>query len=122
PLRENLAAALLALAGWTPAVPLLDPMCGSGTIVTEAALIAAQRAPGLARAFGFQKLGWYDGPAWQRTKQAARDRVRAAPATAIVFGSDRGAAAIARTASNLAAAQVADFASLRCADILERDA
>ena len=42
--------------------PLLDPMCGSGTIVVEAALIAADRAPGLARTFGFQKLAWFDGP------------------------------------------------------------
>src|SRR5581483_12484792 len=56
PLRENLAAGLLALAQWTPQRALLDPMCGSGTIVAEAALVAAERAPGLARAFGFQKL------------------------------------------------------------------
>ena len=122
PLRENLAAGLLALAGWTPAAPLLDPMCGSGTIVIEAALIAAQRAPGLARTFGFQKLAWYDGPAWQRIKQAARDRVRAASATPTLFGSDRAAGAIATAAVNLAAAQVADFVSLERADILERGA
>ena len=56
PLRENLAAGLLALSAWTPGTPLLDPMCGSGTIVAEAALIAADRAPGLTRTFGFQKL------------------------------------------------------------------
>jgi putative N6-adenine-specific DNA methylase len=79
PLRENLAAGLLALTGWTPSLPLLDPMCGSGTIAVEAALIAADRAPGLARTFGFQKLAWFDGPAWQRLKQtacAARPRSR----------------------------------------------
>ena len=45
-----------------PDTPLLDPMCGSGTIVAEAALIAADRAPGLSRTFGFQKLAWFDGP------------------------------------------------------------
>ena len=83
PLRENLAAGLLALSGWQPGTPLLDPMCGSGTIAIEAALIAADRAPGLARTFGFQKLAWFDGPAWQRMKQAARDRVKPAPATPI---------------------------------------
>ena len=49
PLRENLAAGLLALSGWTPGTPLLDPMCGSGTIAIEAALIAADVAPGLHR-------------------------------------------------------------------------
>ena len=81
PLRENLAAGLLALTGWTPSLPLLDPMCGSGTIAVEAALIAADRAPGLARTFGFQKLAWFDGPAWQRLKQTARDRCAARPAT-----------------------------------------
>ena len=97
-------------------------MCGSGTIVIEAALIAAQRAPGLARTFGFQKLAWYDGPAWQRIKQAARDRVRAASTTPTLFGSDRAAGAIATAAANLAAAQVADFVSLERADILERGA
>ena len=98
PLRENLAAGLLALAGWTPGVPLLDPMCGSGTIAVEAALIAADRAPGLARTFGFQKLAWYDGPAWQRMKQAARDRIRPAPAAPAIFASDIAQAAVAKCA------------------------
>ena len=50
PLKENLAAGLLALSGWTPDMPLYDPFCGSGTIVIEAATIATHRAPGLARA------------------------------------------------------------------------
>ena len=83
PLRENLAAGVLALAGWTPGTPLLDPMCGSGTIAIEAALIAADLAPGLQRTFGFQKLAWYDGPTWQRIRQRARDRMRPAPADAL---------------------------------------
>ena len=56
PIRENLAAGLIALSGWTPGTPLLDPMSGSGTIAIEAALIAAERAPGLGRTFAFQKL------------------------------------------------------------------
>src|SRR5690348_8862766 len=58
PLRENLAAGLLALTRWMPGETLLDPMCGSGTLVVEAAMIAAHRAPGLKRTFGFQKLAW----------------------------------------------------------------
>ncbi|HWC45899.1 MAG TPA: THUMP domain-containing protein, partial [Casimicrobiaceae bacterium] len=78
PLRENLAAGLLALAQWTPQRALLDPMCGSGTIVTEAAMVAADRAPGLSRTFGFQKLAFYDGPTWQRIRQSAHDRQRPA--------------------------------------------
>jgi putative N6-adenine-specific DNA methylase len=55
PLKENLAAGLLALAGWKPDVPLLDPCCGSGTIVIEAASIASRRAPGLSRRFAFER-------------------------------------------------------------------
>ncbi|HEX4883331.1 MAG TPA: THUMP domain-containing protein, partial [Casimicrobiaceae bacterium] len=58
PLRENLAAGLLALAGWTPGTPLLDPMCGSGTILIEGALMAAQEAPGLQRWGGAQPSRW----------------------------------------------------------------
>ena len=122
PLRENLAAGLLALTGWTPAQPFLDPMCGSGTIAIEAALIAADRAPGLARSFGFQKLAWFDGPSWQRMKQAARDRARAAPATATIFASDIAAGAIGKTLSNLRAAQVDAFVHAEQADFLVRTA
>ena len=121
PLRENLAAGLLALTGWTPEQPLLDPMCGSGTIAVEAALIAANRAPGLARSFGFQKLAWYDGPAWQRMKQAARDRVRSAPATPSIFASDVAQAAVAKCAANLATAGVRDFVIVDRIDVLDRE-
>ncbi|HEY5862179.1 MAG TPA: class I SAM-dependent RNA methyltransferase [Casimicrobiaceae bacterium] len=122
PLRENLAAGLLALAGWTPDTPLLDPLCGSGTIAVEAALIAADRAPGLTRTFGFQKLDWFDGPAWQRMKQTARDRIRPAPSAPAIFASDVAQAAVAKCAGNLAAAQLTDFVALDRADVLERDA
>jgi len=122
PLRENLAAGLLALCGWTPGVPLLDPMCGSGTIVAEAALIAADRAPGLSRTFGFQKLAWFDGPTWQRIKQTARDRLVAAPSVSTIFASDNSAGAIGKTQSNLNAAQVGDFVTVEGADLLTRAA
>jgi len=122
PLRENLAAGLLALARWTPEMPFLDPMCGSGTIVAEAALLAANRAPGLARTFGFQKLAWFDGPAWQRIKQTARDRIRPAPAEPGIFASDIAAGAVGKTQSNLNGAQVGDFVVVECADMLTRAA
>jgi putative N6-adenine-specific DNA methylase len=122
PLRENLAAGLLTLAGWTPDQPFLDPMCGSGTIAIEAAMIAASRAPGLARSFGFQKLAWYDGPAWQRMKQAARDRTRPAPSTPAIFASDAAPAAVAKCTANLAAAQVTSFVAVEHIDALERRA
>jgi putative N6-adenine-specific DNA methylase len=118
PLRENLAAGLLALGQWTPERTLLDPMCGGGTIVTEAALIAADRAPGLSRTFGFQKLAWYDGPTWQRIRQAARDRVRSAPGSVSIFASDIASAAVGRTSSTLRTAQVDAFVRVEQADVL----
>jgi putative N6-adenine-specific DNA methylase len=71
PLKENLAAGLLMLAGWTPEVPLLDPFCGSGTIAIEAALMAADRAPGLNRRFAFERLAGFDAAAWQELKSQA---------------------------------------------------
>ncbi|MCC7113331.1 MAG: class I SAM-dependent RNA methyltransferase [Burkholderiales bacterium] len=122
PLRENLAAGLIALAGWRPGTAFLDPMCGSGTIAIEAAMIAADRAPGLARSFGFQKLAWFDGPAWQRLKQKARDRVRPPPAEPSIHASDRHAAAVAKTRANAAAAQVEGFLRVEQADALSRPA
>jgi putative N6-adenine-specific DNA methylase len=71
PLKENLAAGLLMLAGWTPEVPLLDPFCGSGTIAIEAALMASHRAPGLDRRFGFERLAGFDAAAWRELKAQA---------------------------------------------------
>jgi putative N6-adenine-specific DNA methylase len=122
PLRENLAAGLLALSGWQPGTVLLDPMCGSGTIAIEAALQASGRAPGLGRAFGFQKLAWYDGPTWQRIRQRARDRALPAPASPVVFASDVDAQAIKACRTNAAAADVAEWIAIEAGDVLERRA
>ena len=122
PLRENLAAGLIALSGWTPGTPLLDPMCGSGTIAIEAASIAADRAPGLARTFGFQKLAWFDGPAWQRIRQHAHDRVRKAPRARSIFASDIDAHALVQCRSNAATAGVAEWIEIAPADLLARTA
>ncbi|MEO8484750.1 MAG: THUMP domain-containing protein [Betaproteobacteria bacterium] len=122
PLRENLAAGLIALSGWQPGTAFLDPMCGSGTIAIEAASIAADRAPGLARTFGFQKLAWFDGPAWQRIRQHARDRVKRAPSAPMVFASDRLAAAVATTRANARLAEVDAFLAIEQADVLVRPA
>ncbi len=87
PLKENLAAGLLALAEWTPELPLLDPFCGSGTIVIEATTIAAARAPGLNRRFAFERLKGFDSHAWRRLKDAARAAVRD-DAPGLLRGSD----------------------------------
>jgi putative N6-adenine-specific DNA methylase len=122
PLRENLAAGLVALAGWVPGTPFLDPMCGAGTIAIEAAQAAAQLAPGLKRTFGFQKLAWYDGPTWQRIRQRAHDRAQPAPSTRPIFASDIDPNAIAQATRNAAAAGVLDWIDVGAADVLERSA
>lgn len=75
PLKENLAAGLLLLAGWTPDLPLLDPFCGSGTIAIEAAQIACKHAPGLNRRFAFERLAGFDAAAWDELKAQATTEI-----------------------------------------------
>ncbi len=87
PLKENLAAGLLMLAGWTPAQPLLDPFCGSGTIVIEAACMAARRAPGLNRRFAFEQLASFDVAGWSNVRREAEARIDDGAGAKIV-GSD----------------------------------
>lgn len=124
PLKENLAAGLLRLAGWTPGTPLLDPMCGSGTLLLEAAGMALGDAPGLARDmkdFGFTRLADYEPALWKRLCVEAADRRVAAPDKLPIWGSDRDDDAVARAAQNLAHAGLDDLIELRRADILEID-
>lgn len=75
PLRENLAAGLLALSGWAPDAPLLDPFCGSGTILIEAAWIALGVPAGIWRPFGFERLRPHDVRLWRDLKDDARARI-----------------------------------------------
>lgn len=72
PLRETLAAGMLILAGYRGDEPLWDPMCGSGTIAIEAALIARRKAPGLNRTFGFQQWPSFDASRWEKLVDQAR--------------------------------------------------
>lgn len=74
PIRENLAAGILKLAGWTPDLPLFDPFCGSGTFLIEAAHQKLNRAPGLKREFAFQHLLKYNPTEWAEKHQAAVKR------------------------------------------------
>ncbi|MCC2595193.1 THUMP domain-containing protein [Pusillimonas sp. MFBS29] len=75
PLRENLAAGLLALSDWDPAQPLLDPFCGSGTILIEAAWIALGVPAGIWRPFGFERLRNHDARLWRNIKEEARSHI-----------------------------------------------
>ncbi len=100
PLRENLAAGMLALKGWTGQMPLFDPMCGSGTILTEAAMIAMHVAPGAQRGFAFEKLRNYDETAFKRMREEAAQGVRPLPPD-LLFGNDRSEEAVAVTRRHL---------------------
>ncbi|TDV18297.1 THUMP domain-containing class I SAM-dependent RNA methyltransferase [Paraburkholderia caballeronis] len=91
PLRENLAAGILRLTGWTPGTPLYDPMCGSGTFLAEAAQVALAIAPGIDRRFAFEKFRQFDSAAWRHLKSAAtaaRDDARRAARDLQIYGSD----------------------------------
>jgi putative N6-adenine-specific DNA methylase len=105
PLRENLAAGILRVAGWSPGTPLFDPMCGSGTFLAEAAQMALGIAPGIERRFGFEKLKRYDITAWQALKVAAIDAKRAArasrPDDLRIFGSDISGDMLEKARANL---------------------
>ncbi|WP_323012477.1 THUMP domain-containing protein [Castellaniella sp.] len=100
PLRENLAAGLLALSDWTPDAALLDPFCGSGTILIEAAWIALGVPPGIWRPFGFERLRSHDARRWRDLKDDARARI--APRLDVpLVGSDIHPAAIESARANL---------------------
>jgi len=118
PLRENLAAGILALAGWRPDTPLLDPMCGSGTFLTEAAMIACGMAPGGRRVFGFEKLAPFDAKRWAALRERARTETRT-PASICISGSDRYGDALKLARENLATLGVAQAVSLKQANVLE---
>lgn len=112
PLRENLAAGILRLTGWTPGTPLYDPMCGSGTFLAEAAQVALNIAPGVERRFGFEKLKQYDVNAWQKLKVAAVDAKRAARTSRAdlqIFGSDISGDMLDKARANLDRAGLPDL-------------
>ena len=107
PVRENLAAGLLLLAGYDGTQPFQDPFCGSGTIVIEAAWIATRRAPGLIRRFGFEKLKNFDAALWKKLQHEAETQIRPAPAP--ISGSDNDRYMIRAAVANAQAAEVDTF-------------
>ena len=106
PLRETLAAALLMASGWNPGTPLVDPLCGAGTIAIEGALLARRIPPGIARSFAFMRWPGFHEPTWKKVLDEARaQQLPAAPAA--IFASDRDAGAIGASRENAGRAGVA---------------
>lgn len=118
PLRENLAAGILKLTGWSSPATLYDPMCGSGTFLIEAAMMALDVAPGLNRAFGFEKLENFDGSAWRALQDHARARRKPA-APLPIHGSDKSGTVLGFARENLAVTGLEGAVQLKQMDLLD---
>jgi putative N6-adenine-specific DNA methylase len=103
PLRETLASAVIALTGWDGAMPLADPMCGSGTIPIEAGLFAGRMAPGRHLSFGFQRWPDFDAGLWYRILADAENGIQKLPA-GLITGYDRDRRALTLARRNAATA------------------
>jgi putative N6-adenine-specific DNA methylase len=109
PMRETMASLFLRQCGYDGTEPFVDPMCGSGTFLIEAAEIAARLNPGRSRQFAFEQLATFDAAAWQRMREANSGR----PSPVRFFGSDRDAGAIDMSRANAERAGVADLIDFR---------
>ena len=113
PIRENLAAGILALSGWQPGDSLLDPMCGSGTFLIEAAMIAMNQPPGLKRGFGFEHWRNFDPILFKNIKSEYQSNIKPVVFSHI-YGSDEDLRAIRVTKSNLEEAGLKSAVELSC--------
>ena len=118
PLKETLAAAMIAASGWDARAPLYDPCCGSGTIAIEAAQVACNIAPGQLRRFGFERLLPYQPHVWKALWEEAKAQQHAP--TAPVFGSDVAHRMVDFAQRNAQRAGVAEAVQLRGGDALQR--
>ncbi|KHT11552.1 23S rRNA methyltransferase [Pectobacterium brasiliense] len=119
PLKENLAAAIVLRSGWKSGTPLVDPMCGSGTLLIEAAMIAADRAPGLHRThWGFNAWLKHDAELWREVTAEAQQRARQGlqATTSSFFGSDNDRRVIEIAKANARRAGVAELISFDVRD------
>lgn len=118
PLRENLAAGILKLSGWQPGTPLLDPMCGSGTFLLEAAMMSLDIAPGSNRHFGFERLKNFNAGAWQSLLKQVKNRAK--PVTfQKLYGSDADLRAVRVSRQNLQQAGLLDCVQLAHTEFTE---
>ncbi|MBS1002381.1 THUMP domain-containing class I SAM-dependent RNA methyltransferase [Acetobacter thailandicus] len=115
PLRETLASLFLMQCGYTGAEPVFDPMCGSGTFITEAAEIAARLNPGRARHFAFEQLVPFDKEAWEKMRAVKSARLPSCR----FYGSDRDAGAIVMSEANAKRAGVDSYTAFACQPVSE---
>lgn len=118
PLRENLAAGIVQLTGWNGTIPLLDPLCGGGTIPLEAAMIARHIPPGLGRRFAFELFSNFDQALWKTVQTKAREKqLSASPAP--IYASDRDARAVQTAKDQFARAGVTGDIALTQTDLFD---
>lgn len=122
PIKENLAAAIVMRSGWVPGTPLLDPMCGSGTLLIEAAMLATDRAPGLHRGhWGFGGWAQHDDGIWKEVKAEAQTRARQGLAAyeSRFYGSDVDARVIERARRNARRAGIGELIDFDVKDVAQ---
>ena len=118
PLRENLAAGIIMLSGWIPGTPFLDPMCGSGTFLIEAAMMAVNQPPGMKRTFGFQKLTSFDEGLWKKIETEAMNKMK--PIEFLdIYGSDLDLRAVRVARHNLKVAGLEEVAKVMQSDFIK---
>jgi putative N6-adenine-specific DNA methylase len=118
PLRENLAAGIIMLSGWIPGTPFLDPMCGSGTFLIEAAMMAVNQPPGMKRTFGFQKLTSFDESLWKKIESEAMNKMK--PIEFLdIYGSDMDLRAVRVARHNLKVAGLEEVAKVMQSDFVK---
>ena len=118
PLKKNLAAGILRLAGWQPGMALLDPMCGAGTFLSEAAEISLGRAAGRSREFAFEKLSRHNAAAWEKLLEKAREGERPV-AELPIYGSDLYGRSLGHAVLNLREAGLEEAVRLKQVNLLE---
>ena len=122
PLKETLAAAIVLRSGWQSGTPMIDPMCGSGTLLLEAAMIACDRAPGLYRThWGFTGWSKFNAELWQDVKQEAQARAKKGTRenTSRFFGFDNDPRVIESARANARRAGLAERITFTVQDVLK---
>ena len=122
PIKENLASAIVMRSGWVPGTPLLDPMCGSGTLLIEAAMLATDRAPGLHRGhWGFGGWAQHDDTIWKEVKAEAQTRARQGLAAygSRFYGSDVDERVIERARRNARRAGIGELIDFAVKDVAQ---
>ncbi len=118
PLRENLAAGIIMLSSWKPGTPFLDPMCGSGTFLIEAAMMAVNQPPGMKRTFGFQQLKSFDEALWKKIETEAMHQMKPIEFLEI-YGSDMDLRAVRVARHNLKVAGLEEVAKVIQSDFIK---